>query len=171
MAKQKDIYPQFLDMSVTMSAANTLTFSGVSLGLSVFEYAALILNRIEFQPNKASWQELAAQADYIYLAVTGSNTLVNLNTDQPEVFDYIQIYHHTVGTAGNYTLPMNPIVHDFGDFPGGGMLVPASQFYLGMFTGGFAAAGGGSVRCWYRVITLQAADYLELAQRLRVLGT
>jgi len=170
--KMTDKYPQFMKLSVTMSVADTLEFSQVSLGISMFDYAALLLTRIEYSPGRATIQNIVANTDVIWMGLTGSDSLASLSLEQPQVYDLLEIYGNLVGAAGNMSMMENPIIHDFTGLSGGGLLVPAQDMYLAMSTAGMAGApGSGTARLYYQVQKLQAADYIELAQRLRVLST
>lgn len=171
MAKVTDKFPQFMYMSITQSAANTLTFGQVSLGMGLFDYAGLIIQRIEYRLAKAGFQELVANADEIDIAVTGSNTITAIGTEQPEVYDRIELYANLVGAAANVNNIKMPIVHDFTGYDAGGILVPAQDIFIAADSSGCVAAVYAQVRLWYKVIKLTAADFIELVQRLRVLST
>lgn len=170
-AQIKDVYPQFMFLTVTMSAADTLTFGQVAIGASIFEYAGLIVNRIEYSFSRASWHELNAETDVMWGAICGSDSITDLDLDNPQVYDQIEVFPNISGTPANMIDEVQPVVHDFSSFEGGGLLLPAQDLYVGMSSSGFVAAGALSARVWYRVKALEAADYIELAQRLRVLST
>ena len=171
MAKLPDKYAQFFYMSVTMSAANTLTFAKLGVGVSLFDYAAFLLERIEYQPTRAAVQEIQAQTDEMVIAITGSDGIASLEGDKPEVYDKLTMSGHLIGAAANLDTNILPIVHHFTSLPGGGLLVPAQDLFIAMQTTGFANAQGSECRVYYTVIELQATDFLELVQRLRVLST
>ena len=54
MAKQKDVFDQFMVFSVTQSGVDALTFGEIALGMSIFDYAALIISRIEYVPSRSA---------------------------------------------------------------------------------------------------------------------
>lgn len=168
----QDNYEQFMSLGTTMSAANTLTFSQVTVGISIFDYAAFLISRIEYIADSATvLAELLDSADVLYMAVTGSDGIADLEISRPEVYDLAQISLTKTTVAGNGQYVCQPIVHDFTSMAGGGILVPAGNMYFGLLSNGFAGAGSAKARVWYRVKPLEAADYLELAQRLRVLSS
>lgn len=171
MAKIVDKYAQFLKMSVTMSAVDTLTFSQLNIGLSMFDYAGLLIRRIEYSLARASYYEVGTETDVAWLAITGSDQLTSLALSQPQVYDLLEIFGATSGTPATFNALQTPVVKDFVGLPGGGMLVPAQNIYLAMSTSGFVAEGSATARVWYTVEKLSAADYLELAQGLNVLST
>ena len=171
MPAKKDLFDQFLSMTVTMSGIDTITFGQVAIGMSIFDYAALIISRIEYVVGRTTWAELSVNTDEFQMAITGSNTIGDLGSNRPEVYDYMIIDAHQVGTPGNYMVFPQPLIHDFSTMKGGGLLVPAQDLYLGLDSLGFAAAGSGLARVYFTVKALGAADFIELVQRLRVLST
>ena len=171
MAVKKDMYDQFLVMSVTMSAADTLTFGEINLGVSIFDYAAFVISRIEYKLARASFASLVANADSVAMAVTGSNSITDLGLQRPEVYDQAGYVVGVSGTPATAQIMEQPIIHDFSMMEGGGLIVPAQNIYLGMETTGFASAGSCNARVFFRVKELQAGDFIELVQRLRVLST
>ncbi len=155
-----------------MSAANTLTFGEIAVGVSIFDYAGFILERVEYKLNRASYSEVNSAVDEAHVAICGSNSVADIyDTGNPQVYDMVGWEPITAGTPASLIMEHAPIIHDFSSLEGGGLLVPAQNIYIAMQTAGFAAAGTATVRVYYRIIALQANDYLELAQRLRVLST
>lgn len=173
MAKMavKDKFDQFMTLSVTMSAANTLTFSEVNVGVSIFDYAAFIISRIEYSLAVGSLDELKLNADSAEVALTGSDTITSLSLSQTEVYDALVFgVRANASPASSELLPM-PVIHDFSNMEGGGLLVPAQNMFVGMTSTDFVGAGFARLRVYYRVLSLEAADFVELVQRLRVIGT
>lgn len=170
--KRTDVFAQLMKLSVTQSAANTLTFSQLAMGSGVFEYVGLIIERIEYTIAGATAELMTATLDTIGVALTGSDSLTALGTEQPEIYDKIQITRLDQGaTPADRFMYIRPTIHDFTGLSGGGLLVPAQDLYIAMESAGLASAGTAEVRVYYRFKELQAAEYLELVQRLRVLST
>jgi len=167
----RDQYPQHMRLQVTQSAADTLTFSQVNLGIALFDYAGLIINRIEYFYSRAIFSELTTNADYVQAGITGADTIDDLGIVRPQVYDVSTIFTYISGTPAVSSPWASPIVKDFSQFPGGGQLVPAQDVYIGMDSSGMSAVYACDVRLWYQIIQLKAEDYLELAQRLRVIST
>lgn len=167
-----DKFDQIMGLSVTMSAANTLTFSRVAIGITLFDYAAFIISRIEYQINRASATEIQANTDSATMAITGSSSVADIvDLTNPAVYDSITLTPIAAGAPANFQLMRQPLVKDFSAHEGGGLIVPAQDIFLAMVTSGFGPAGVATARVYYRVMKLAAADYLELAQRQRVLTT
>ena len=176
MATQKmsDKYPQFMVPSVTQSAADTLTFGRVNVGMSLFDYAGFIISRIEYFPGRTAINLLTNNAVELNIALTGSNSIANLAIEKAQVYDKITLSSAEVGTPADQFiggLQAQPYVHDYSNFEAGGVLVPAQDLYIACDSTSLGTAVTVSARVYFRVIKLQAADYVELAQRLRVLSS
>lgn len=171
MPPKKDLFDQFMWMQTTMSAANALTFGEVTLGMSIFEYAALIITRIEYKLSRPSFAELVVNADQVSMAVTGSDSIADLELNRPEVYDAAHYAVAVSGTPATAQLMPLPIVHDFTTMSGGGLLVPAQNVFFGIDSVGAAGALTALARVYYHVKALSATDFIELVQRLRVLST
>ena len=171
MATKKDLFDQFMSMSVTMSGVNTLTFGEVAIGMSIFDYAAFIISRVEYVIDRAMWAEFATNADELQMAICGSDSIGDLGLARPEVYDHLTVDCNNAGTPATLSVHVQPAIHDFTGMKGGGLLVPAQNIYLGIDTVGFAAAGVGHARVYFTVKPLAAPDFIELTQRLRVLST
>lgn len=170
--KNKDSFDQIMGLTLTMSASNTLSFSEVAIGMSIFDYAALIISRIEyFFDSTTVIANLVASADVLYCAITGSDGIADLEIQRPEVYDLVQLSVMASGTPASAGVIQMPFVHDFSQMEGGGLLVPAQNLFLAGLTSGFTVAGIMKARIYYRVKALDASDFIELAQRLRVLTT
>lgn len=167
----KDEYDQFLYMQVAQSANNTLTFGQLALGTSLFEYAGLIISRIEYNVAIGHWALILGVDDYIQIALCGSNSIASLALDQAEVYDMLELRASLSGTPASGVIKEVPIIHNFENMNGGGLLVPAQNMYIGVDSASIAADCLGSMRVWFRIKKLAAADYIELVQRLRVLST
>lgn len=172
MAKQtvKDKFVNLAEVNVTMSAANTLTFTELMFGISMFDKVALLVQRLEFLYSAATLQELVAASDELSAALTISNTIVNLSPLQNQVVDVHQVDVNIVGAATVTHLVHQPTIRDFSSLLGGGILIPARPVYLGLTTAGFAAAAWCSMRMYYSFVPLAADDYWELVEARRMIG-
>lgn len=147
--------------TVTMSAANTLTFAAIQMAVGLFQGIAMLLNRIKYYPTAAVLRELVASTDNVDMAITSSNRLSSIqDQSDPAIIDLKRLI--SVGVAVEpWTLP---IVSDFSSLPGGGKLVSANPMFVAMQGNGMAAAGVLRVQLDFTFITLSDADYLELIQ-------
>lgn len=165
--KKADKYAQKLFLDVTMSAANTLTFSGATISSGVGMSEALLLHRINYYPEGIN-DEMAQESDIVKMGLCGSQDLDSMSVNQPQVYDSKTVHLIYLDNTG-FEIQYSPLVTDFSNLPGGGLLVPADRLYLGMDTEGFAAADAMSAVIYFTLVTLAPQDYIELAQSLRVL--
>lgn len=170
MADQKDMYPNILTAQVTLSAANTLTFEEITVGLNLFDKAALVISRIEYEPTAATVEEMTAASDDCSGALVNSNNLANLNPDQVEVIDGFHLHRVDLGTAATGIIRDTIIRHDFSTLGGGGLLVAPKPLYVGMVTAGLASAGVMNVRLYFRILRLNDMQYLELLETRNAFG-
>ncbi len=167
----KDKYDQFMYLSVTQSSANTLTFGQLALGMNLFDYAGLIVSKIDYYLSVLSIAELVANADTIALALSGSDSITALDLSKAEVYDMMELQVAISGTPATAQIVKQPWTHDFSTMEGGGMLLPAQNLYIGVSSAGSAIAIAASMRVYFRIVKLTAQDFVELVQRLRVMST
>lgn len=163
MAKSKltDRYSNRAYGTVTMSAANTLTFTAITFGVGLFQGMAILLHRIKWSPTMASLREIVAATDSLTFALTTSNRITALtDSNDPGVVDWVRM----VGIAANIEQVKEPIISDYTMLPSGGKLIPANPLYLAAYTLGAAAASEVRAELEFTFVELEAADYLELIQ-------
>lgn len=170
MAKTTDKFSNVLTEEISMSAANTLTFEEVNIGLSLFDKAGILISRVEYSPYSATMQEMTAAADWIQLAFCTSNQLSNLAVTQAAVVHQVQWTTQYSGAAASGYLVHTPKIVDLSTLPGGGILITPRPWYVAMNTNGLASAGGGYVRFYFTVLQLQPQEYFELLETRSYFG-
>jgi len=170
MATSSDKYSNILTQAITMSAANTLTFQEVSIGLSLFDKAGILLSRIEYEPVGSAISEMTADADSITLAVTASNTIAALTITQQAVIHRMTLRRSDFGTAASGSYLTLPIVSDFASLPGGGLLITPKPWYVAMDTSGLNSAASGTVRFFFTVMKMTSEQYFELLETRQYFG-
>lgn len=160
---RKDAYSNIAFGSVTMSAANTQTFSQINVAVGMFQGVALLIHRVLWYPLTATIRELVAATDSLYMALTCTNrvTAINDATD-PSIICMQWI----VGVGANVANEKMPLISDFSSLPSGGKLVPANPLWIAAHSGGFAAAGTVKAQLDFSFVQLTDADYLELLQSM-----
>lgn len=166
--RNQDKYPQLARASVTMSAANTLTFNQLNTGIGVQDRLAWIIHSLEYYPSVGTMGEMTADGDYIELALSSTNGLTSLATGRAQLFDLFRILVTHEGTAADSHYHKFPILRDFSYLPGGGLLIPANNVYFGMTSNGLASAGVMEVRIRYSQVQLKDADFWELVQATQI---
>lgn len=160
---RRDLYSNIALPSVTLSAANTLTFSQLQMGIGLFAGQALLLHRVLWFPNVATVREIVAATDSLYMALTVSNRLAGIaDVTDPSVIALQAV----VGVGANVESVKTPLVSDFTQLPGGGKLIPANPLFLAGYSLGFAAAAVIRAQLDFSFVQLGDADYLELLQSM-----
>lgn len=150
---------------VTESAANTLTYSQIQTGISLFDKVAWKVERIEWY--WAGRNELDNVADYIQMALTVSNKMTGLSLDDPAVIDMFEVHCDFAGTAANVYSYELPTLRDFTNLSGGGLLMPANPVFIAAQGVSLASAQTISARIRYTMVELKDAEYIELVQNFR----
>lgn len=157
-------------LSVTESAANTLTFAQLQLANNLLsEKAALIIHRAELTLDDT---QLNSSGDYIDVCLSVSDRITPISDlSQPELLYFYSRQRVDFGTAASGALKDFPIMLDFSTLPGGGLLVPADRLYIGIKGTGCAAESNAKMRLYYTILPLKTEDYWELIEARRVMTT
>lgn len=169
MAKAREQYAQIGYINVVESAADTLTFQGLSVFSNVLGQKAMLIHKAEYTFSSAEIALLAATGDGVSFGLSGTDSLTTIALNDPEVYDYNFIKVQGFGTPANTILFEVPYVKSWDDLPGGGLLVPADRLYGYVQGSNLGGAGGVTIRFYYSIFDMSAAEYLELAQSMRVL--
>jgi len=163
-------YTNIAYLSVTESAANTLTFSKLETGIAPFEKRGWLISRLEYfvSVTSANW---GADADALTYALTASNTISSLDLSDNAVIDYNKITRIDLGAAATGMFMERPIVKDLSTLAGGGVLVTPNPLYMAAV--GTALTGATTVKCrmFYTSIDLKADEFWELVEMRRMVGT
>jgi hypothetical protein len=146
-----------------MSAANTLTFAQIQMGVGLFEGKALVLHRAKFRPSFTSLHELAAATDRLTMALTTSNRLTSIiDVTDPSVICSVDLI--PIGVA--VEIQRLPYVEDYTNLPGGGKLLAANPLWCACWTSGAVAASSMKVDIEFSFVDLSPQDYLEVLQSM-----
>lgn len=163
MAKKiVDLYVNRAYIEVTMSAANTITFSQIRWAVGTFEGIAIKVIRILYYPSLASRREIVAATDSLNMGITGRNDLASLDPTNQGIYDTRNI----VGVGANVEHMDNPIESKFDSLPGGGLLLPANPMYLAADSAGFVAAAVVRAIVYYVFVRLSDKESLEVLQTI-----
>lgn len=169
MPGKKDEYVQMGYLSVTESGAGTLTFAGLTVYSNVMGQKGLLIHRVDYNIAEGTLDDFAAAGDSLTFGLVGDNSLSGISLDNPAVYDYNYMVREDFGTAGNAKVYKNPVIKNYTELPGGGLLVPADRLYAYAQGGSLTDAATITARFYFTIMDLNAQDYLELAQALRVL--
>lgn len=165
-----DKYSNMMVKSISMSAANTLSFDEVDIGLSLFDKVGLQVQRIEYTINKGTLAEMTAANDTIEMALTTNDGISAITTDDRSVIHMYRLRRLDAGTAGNAVFFEQPVVFDFSSLSGGGLLITPRPLYVAMDTSGLASAGTAYLRIFFTVVKLQDSEYFELLETRHYFG-
>lgn len=168
-AKKKtivDLYPNRAFETVVMSAADALTFSQVQFGVGLFQGVAAIIHRIEWFLSDNSIRELLADTDSLEVALTNRDDLTSIRPVSQNVLAYKNRIALAAGTPGNCIHITSPLVSDFSQLGGGGLIIPANPLYIGMDTEGAAAASRVDAVIYLTFKELADSEYVELIQTI-----
>lgn len=162
MAKaMMDKYSNLAYGLVTMSAANTLTYSQIQMGVGLFQGIAMVLHRVRWWPTPAALREMATGGDSMHCAITTSNRLTEItDVNEPAVI----ASYGWVGVGANVEPQIRPVFSEFTSLPGGGKLIPANPLWIAMVSQGFVAAGAMRAHLEFSFVELGSDEYLELLQ-------
>lgn len=162
-----DVYSNLAYIAVTETAANTLTFSQLTTGISTFSKQAFIIHRVEWFYGDRS--DVAAEGDYFQAALVMSNKMSGIGLDDPSVVIAREWHSRVSGTPAVMFHFQVPDVDDFSDLPGGGLIIPANPIFLA--AEGVSLAGAQTVNCRIRftVKELKADEYIELVESVRMI--
>lgn len=168
MARQnEDRFSNLASFSVTMSAANVLTFVELVTGVSLGTGIGMLIDQIDYQPSDGTLVDFTANADAVTLAISTSNAVTNIEAGADQrVIHSNSLSRRDFGTAAAASFIVLPLTNQF--FPP--MIVASPRLYLGMNTSGLASAGSATARVFFRYITLTDKEYLELAESFILVG-
>lgn len=156
-------------LSVTESAANTITFQELQTGVGIFEKVALIIHRIEYYPYAASLQMLNTAADILDIAITTSDQVTDLLKDKPQVIDHERWLYEQFGTNASGNSRRLPNVADFTGLPGNGLILPSSKVYAAIQGTSLAAAAATHICFYFSYRSVKPEEYWELVEATRAL--
>jgi hypothetical protein len=150
-----------------MSAANTLTFEEIVIGVTLFQGAAIIIHRLEYDITSTNFALMTTAGDNIDVAITSDSSISTLSISQESVIDRMRTLRVDYGAAASGELIDPTFKRDFTDLPGGGLLVPPKPLYFAMTSGGLASAASMVARMYFSIIELKSDQYLELLETRR----
>ena len=169
MAKQiRDSYANKFYGTVTESAQGTLTFSEIQTNVAIFTKLAWILHRLEWYIPEATQQLLLSPADILQMALTNSDNITALDLSAPAVVDMAELQCVDRGTAGSMHLFEVPIIRDFSNLPGGGIIMAPRPLYAACVSASIASAATVEVRGYFTQKELKADEYIELVDFYRI---
>lgn len=166
-----DAYANMAIVSVTESAANTLTFKKLESGMGWNEKTAWVISRIEYNAGSQLAANFNGDGDKLDFGLCMSNSITSPSTTDVNVLDQLTIERADYGAAATAIFKLYPILKDFSTLPGGGLLITPNPLYLFARGTGLVAASSVVARIYYTVISLTPDDYLQLLEARRILSS
>lgn len=159
----KDQFAQRAFISVVESGANTLTFEELTIARDTSRRQAFVIHRVEYLMSQSILANLAAADDVINVGLSLSNGISSISWDRPEILDRQYLSY------GYANIAQQPLLSDFTNYPGGGIIVPVKQLYG--FAQGASLVGAITVevRIWYTTKDISREDYIELVEMYDIL--
>lgn len=167
----KDVSPQLLTASLTMTAANTFTSGSIVMPQNKFQSAkdtAIVVEclKIFFNLAEADANPAAAGSVLVASATLSTRQLTAILPGDSTVFGFCDKNIRGAFTAaGTYgTAYFDPYCMDVTDGDGHGVLIATDQIFLAMNTIGYTAAGGVVMKMLYRFKEISLPEYIGIVQ-------
>ena len=168
MAEEKYVNQAFL--SVTESAANTLTFAKLETGVSIYEKVGWLISRVDWFLSSLTAGVLDTTGDVLKYGISVMDSLATVGLGLSAVVDFNSIQRFDFGVAASGFIFHSPVTKSFADLPGGGLLLPPNPIYVWAEGVGLVGAQTIQVRMFYTVKQLKTEDFWELVEQRRMIG-
>lgn len=170
MPIKADQYCNLFQFTATESAANTLTFGEINLGLTIFQKVGIVINRVLVEWSSDLISDLNQDADQLQVAITQSDQISDLSITQNAVVWKDKIHLSLQDATSFNTLVDLMHVTDFSTLPGGGELIAPRPLYWGIRGTGLSAVRATTVRMWFTIVELKTEEYFEILESRRFFG-
>lgn len=168
--KKADKNANLAAIFVTETVAGTIAYSRFAFPFSIMDKVGLTVQRIEY------WiQGLAnfnSTGDSVAVALCAASSIASIsNQADPSILDSISLGRYDIGAAASGMLVTTPIIKDFADLPGGGILVAPTPLSIAIQGSGCGSTMSAWVRMWYTYMDLSTDEYWELVESRRIIST
>lgn len=165
-----DKYSNMAAVTATPGSADAFASTKFAFPFSIMDKVGLLLSRIEYFVNTLSG--LNGGTDYIYAGLATAASLASIaDSADPLMVDSIRLVRVDMGTAASSLIFELPLVRDFSNLPGGGLLVAPNPLYLWTQSNGAGAVMTVSCRLWYTYIEMAPDEYWQLVESRRVISS
>jgi hypothetical protein len=156
-------------VSVTESAANTLTFLQIQSAIAPTDKIGWVIEGIEFRFSGATLGYFNSTTDTLQMALTVSNQLTALSDTDPAVIYKRALCRTDFGTAASASFYDLMLKADFSQYSGGGLLVLPTPIYLGVLGAGLSTAASVIARIFFTPIEMNDQDWMNLVMSRQIL--
>jgi hypothetical protein len=167
---KSDEYSNMYQVTLTESAAGTLTFTEINLGLTLFQKKAILISRIVIDWGYTLVQAMVAAADTAIVGLCQSNQLSTIALSDSATIWKAQKGLVVYGTPANAKIEEVVDVYDLSTIPGGGEFLVPTPLYGAIQCGSIAAAQSVTMRMYFQVIDLKEGEYIELLESRHFFG-
>ena len=170
MATQKviDKYANLAAVHPVEAVAGTAKWEKYAFPFSIMDKMGLLITRIEYL--FLSLTNLNSSGDSLEVALSVDSKITDFQDyTNPALVDSAYISRMDLGAAASGVFIVSPIIKDFSDLPGGGLLVAPNPLYGGVKSSGAAGVMCAWVRLFYTYMELGAEDYWQLVESRRVI--
>ena len=166
----KDKYSNIFQVTAVESAANTLTFGEINLGLTIFQKVAILINRIVIDWSLALIVDLAASTDSMSVGLVANDQVSSIALRDSSTIWKQQKMMKLLGTAANGAV-INVVEEiDLSMLPGGGELIAPKPLYWAIHGTTLTDVFEVTIRFYFQVVELKDAEYLELLESRHFYG-
>jgi len=167
MAKKTDTFANKFYGKVIESAANTLTFAEIPTNVDVFSKRAWVLHKLEWYLSGSMTGIMNSNGDQVQVGLCSSDKASALSLDDSGVIDLLT-YKMELASAVGLFIKEEPLIRDFNNMPGGGLIIAPRPLYIAVKGTGAASAVTAEVRGYFTAVDLNADEYLELVDFYRI---
>ena len=167
---KEDEYANIFQITMTESAASTLTYFEINLGLTLFQKKAILINRVIVDWGLTALASITAVGDALIVAITQSNQPTSLVLRDSSCVWKAQKGAKINGTPANLELVNVVETYDLTAIPGGGEFIVPTPLYGAIHGVSLAAAMEVTMRMYFQVIDLKPEQYFELLESRHFYG-
>jgi hypothetical protein len=167
--KQTDSFANLAIVTVTESAANTLTFKKLETGISVNQKIGWVIHRVEYFLSSLLAAVFNGDGDNLSFGLSCSSTFANAIIEENSIFDFNNVQRADYGTAAVSIIHHQPFIKDLSMLPSGGIIIPPAPLYLFAKGTGLVSAETISARIEYTTLELSTDDFWQLVEARRPL--
>jgi hypothetical protein len=164
-----DLFANLAILTVTESAANTLTFKKLETGISVNQKIAWVVSRIEYFLSSLVAAQFNGDGDAISWGICASSTFANAIIEENSILDFNNYQRADYGAAAVSIFHKQPFLKDFASMPSGGIIVPPAPLFGFVKGSGLVSAMTVAARIYYTELELAESDFWQLVQARRPL--
>jgi len=161
----EDRFANIFTSNVVLSAANTITFTELTFGITLRDRIAIVIDELYFRMSSGVWALMTTAADFISFGITISDSVTNLLDwqDRRNVYS-ASILRADFGTAAAAELIYEPIKASFSP----PIIVLPNRLFLGANSTGLGSAFTVNLRMHYRTVSItQDQQLIEVLETLQ----